>query len=108
MQQSPRHAQPRPFQANGAKCEEIISAERRATAGDSARKGVRAGYHEWGEGLGAWLAPLSGPHLAEDLPPGGPSAFFQSWAQDRIRENRWKYHRTGRAIQGFRYKLDRR
>jgi hypothetical protein len=53
----------------------IISAEWKATAGDSARKGVRAGYDEWGEGLGAWL---SGPHLAEDLALGGPYALFQA------------------------------
>src|SRR6267143_2115980 len=82
----------------------IISAEWRATAGDSARKGVRAGHNEWGEGLAAWL---SRPHPAEGLPLGGPSALFQSWTQDRIRENRWKYRRTGLAIQGFRYKLGR-
>jgi hypothetical protein len=42
-----------------------------------------------------WLACLSEPHLAEDMPLGDPSAYFQSWAQDRIRENRWKYRRTG-------------
>src|SRR6267142_5159741 len=46
-----------------------------------------------------------GAHPSEDLPLGGPSALFQSWAQDWIRENRWKYRRTGRAIQGFRYKI---
>jgi len=73
----------------------IISAEWRAIAGDPARKGVRAGYYEWGEGLGAWIARLSGPQLAEGLALGGPSALFQSWAQNRIRENRWKYHRIG-------------
>jgi hypothetical protein len=39
----------------------IISAEWRAVAGDPARKGVRAGYYECGEGLGAWIARLSGP-----------------------------------------------
>src|SRR6267378_2268499 len=83
----------------------IISAEWRATAGDSARKGVRAGHNERAEGLGAWL---SGPHPAEGLPLGGPSALFRSGEQDRMRENRWKYRRTGRAIQGFRYKIDRR